>query len=522
MTMLAEVPPPLKRLFERLDFALQPKRQALTLLLSHWANRRGSAIAPRPEDIDFAPIEEQEGPVAFTYRVGDKGRDYSLMSGGKALEPLLGSCEPGSGLMDAPHPRNAVRLRRLFETVRRTGEPVVAEFTLTEHGLDVARVEIVAAPLSDQGSNVDAILGGVAIRPVGESRYLQRLHLEHPHPSRREAFGPVVFALGASRAFGERVGRYLDLPLASLEERDFEDGEHKTRPLVSVRGCDVYVIHSLHGDRMQSPNDKLCRLLFFIGALKDAAAAHVTAVVPYLCYGRKDRQTKARDPVTTRYVAELFEAVGTDRVITMEAHNVAAYQNAFRCDTEHLDANGLFASYFLPKIGGELVAVISPDLGGAKRAEAFRERLEKMLGRPVSKGFIDKHRSMGQVTGEIFAGEVDGRIVIVIDDLISTGTTMARVATACRAHGAKRIYVAATHGLFTGGAEALWREPAIDEVVVTDTIPPMQIDPAIVRNRLVVIDAAEIFAEAIERCHDGGSITELLTIDTAESHRGPH
>ena len=120
----------------------------------------------------------------------------------------------------------------------------------------------------------------------------------------------ILFALGESRQFGARVAHALGVALASHEERAFEDGEHKTRPLVNVRGRDVFVVHSLAGDLDQSANDKLCHLLFFIGALKDAAAARVTALVPYLCYARKDRKTKPRDPVTTRYVAALFEAVG--------------------------------------------------------------------------------------------------------------------------------------------------------------------------------------------------------------------
>jgi ribose-phosphate pyrophosphokinase len=255
----------------------------------------------------------------------------------------------------------------------------------------------------------------------------------------------------------------------------------------------------------------LCRLLFFIGALKDAAAARVTAIVPYLCYARKDRQTKSRDPVTTRYVAQLFEAVGVDRLITIEAHNPAAFQNAFRCDTEHLDATELFARHFEDLLGHDSVAVVSPDLGGAKRAEAFRKRLEQRLGRPVDKAFMDKQRSMGRVSGELFAGEVRGRVAIVIDDLISTGTTMARVAAACRKRGATRIYLAATHGLFVDGSPALWRESAVHAVVVTDTVAPAEIGPAADRGRLQVLGTAELFAEAIRRCHEGGSITQLLT-----------
>ena len=122
-----------------------------------------------------------------------------------------------------------------------------------------------------------------------------------------------LFALHGTEVLGEKIARSLGCHLAALEERSFEDGEHKSRPLDTVAGCDVYVVHSLHGGPQESPNDKLCRLLFFIGALKDAGAARVTAVMPYLCYARKDRRTKAQDPVTIRYLATLFEAAGVER-----------------------------------------------------------------------------------------------------------------------------------------------------------------------------------------------------------------
>ena len=125
--------------------------------------------------------------------------------------------------------------------------------------------------------------------------------------------GLTLFAVEGTRDYGERVAQHLELILGAHEERGFEDGEHKIRPLAEVRRQDVFVIHSLYGDAEQSPNDKLCRLLFFIGALKDAGAERVTAVVPYLCYARKDRRTQPRDPVTTKYVARLFEACGADR-----------------------------------------------------------------------------------------------------------------------------------------------------------------------------------------------------------------
>lgn len=138
-----------------------------------------------------------------------------------------------------------------------------------------------------------------------------------------------LFSLNATRPLGEKVSEKLGIPLSQHEEREFEDGEHKIRPLVNVRGCDVFVLHSLYSEPNATVNDKLCRLLFFIGALKDAAAERVTAIVPYLCYSRKDRKTKPRDPVTTRYVASLFEAVGGDRLVTLDVHNLGPSRMPF-------------------------------------------------------------------------------------------------------------------------------------------------------------------------------------------------
>src|SRR5512137_3014575 len=147
-----------------------------------------------------------------------------------------------------------------------------------------------------------------------------------------------LFALNASREFGERVAAALGRPLDAHEEREFEDGEHKARPLVSVRGEDAYVLQSLHGDAQASGDDKLVRLLFFCAALRDHGAARITALVPYLAYGRKERQTKPFDPVSTRYLAQLIESVGIDALVTLETHSITALQNAFRIPTVHIDA----------------------------------------------------------------------------------------------------------------------------------------------------------------------------------------
>lgn len=321
---------------------------------------------------------------------------------------------------------------------------------------------------------------------------------------------PRLFALESSRPFGERVAWELDLALSSHEEREFDDGEHKTRPLESVRDRDVFVLHSLYADARESVNDKLCRFLFFLGACRDAGAGRLTAVVPYLCYARKDRKTKSRDPVTTRYVAQIFEAVGVDRVVAMDVHNLAAYQNAFRGGTEHLEARVLFVEHFADLCADEDLAVVSPDVGGVKRAEAFREALASRLDRPVASGFMEKERSRGVVSGDTFVGEVDGRTVILLDDMIATGTTMARAAEACREAGAGTCYAASTHGLFLEGAEEVVRDSALDRVVVTDTVPPFRLPPELVSEKITLLDGAGLFAEAIRRLHEGGSVVELL------------
>ncbi len=319
-----------------------------------------------------------------------------------------------------------------------------------------------------------------------------------------------LFALEASHELGAAIAAALGQPLAAHEERDFEDGEHKARPLDDVTGADVYVVHSLHGGPTQSANDKLCRLLFFIGALKDAGAARVTAVTPYLSYARKDRRTKPNDPVTTRYVAGLFESVGTDCVVTLEVHNPAAFENAFRCRTVALTGTPIFADYIKYKLANEKLSVISPDAGGMKRAELLRETLESALGKPVGKGLAEKYRSAGVVSGDLFVGEVAGTTALIVDDLISTGGTLLRTARSARAAGAKRVLALVTHGLFMAGSADVIADPALDQVIVTDVVPPFRLDHPERNKKLTVLPSAPLLAEAIKRLHEERSLTDLI------------
>lgn len=319
-----------------------------------------------------------------------------------------------------------------------------------------------------------------------------------------------LFALNDSKELGQKIATSLGCTLAAHEERSFEDGEHKIRPLDTVAGCDVHVVHSLHGGPDQSPNDKLCRLLFFIGALKDAGAAQVTAVTPYLCYARKDRRTKANDPVTLRYLASLFEAVGTGAVVTLDVHNEAAFENAFRCPSIALTTAPLLIERIKSIAGDRPISVVSPDLGGGKRADLLREALERVLQRPIGKAFVEKHRSSGRVSGDLFAGEVADSFCVVVDDLISSGGTLVRAAKAARAHGASEVIACVAHGLFMPGAETALADVSIDRIIATDTVPPFRLPPGPVLAKLEVISAAPLLAEAIRRLHQNEPLADLL------------
>ncbi len=318
-----------------------------------------------------------------------------------------------------------------------------------------------------------------------------------------------LFVLGATDAFGREVARLAGIAPGKLEERTFEDGEYKIRPLEAIAGADICVVQSLHAGPQASADDKLNRLLFFIGALKESGAARVTAVCPYLCYARKDRRTKWQDPLTLRYAAQLFEAVGADAVVTMDVHNDSAFENAFRCRTVALTAAPLFVRYAMA-LGDEKLCVVSPDPGGVKRAQLFREALARASGREIAGGYIEKRRSAGVVSGELFAGEVEGATALIIDDLVASGGTLLRAAKTVRAHGARRVIALATHGLFMAGAAEALADPAIERVEVTDTVPAFRLAGNPVLDKIGILNAAGLFADAIRRLHENRPLDELL------------
>jgi ribose-phosphate pyrophosphokinase len=311
---------------------------------------------------------------------------------------------------------------------------------------------------------------------------------------------PLLFAPGVSRAFGERLAAALGTPLATLEEREFEGGEHRVCPVAEVRGRAVYVVQSTSGDAAASANDRLVRALFLIAALRDAGAARVTACLPYLAYQRKDRRTRPQDQVNSRYVAQLFEAVGVDHVMAMDAHNPAAFENAFRCSVELLEAAPLLADEVAARMGSQPLTVVSPDFGGAKRAQRVVDLVTQRSGQGVEFAVIEKRRESGHVSGDMIIGPVSGRHAVLVDDLIGAGTTLLRAVKSCREAGAISVSAYATHGVFAPGAEKLLGPDGPDRLYVTDTLLPTRLQaPAGAPDRLQVLPVAEIFAAAIRR-----------------------
>jgi ribose-phosphate pyrophosphokinase len=306
--------------------------------------------------------------------------------------------------------------------------------------------------------------------------------------------------LDATHALGSRIAAAASCALAAHEEREFADTEFKVRPLDNVEGEQVVVCQSLVGDEEQSASDKLMRLLTLIGAVKDAGADRLCALVPYLAFARKDRRTRPGDPVTTRYVAALFEAVGTDTVVTADVHNLAAFENAFRCRTIHVEAAPLFVEHFARKlVGGDRPVVLSPDAGGMKRAQLFAQAFAQRIGAPVDLALMEKRRSGGRIDGAAFGGDVRGAAVIIVDDMIGSGTTVLRAAHAAMERGAAAVHAAATHAVFAPETAETLSSTALESIVVTDTVGDPRARCPALGSKLEILHSASLFAAVLRR-----------------------
>ncbi len=331
------------------------------------------------------------------------------------------------------------------------------------------------------------------------------MHPNHPPPA--------IVGLSESEPLASAIAREAGLGRLPIEERPFDGGEFKLRPLESARGRSLFVVQSLAGTDEAPASTRLLRLLFLLQSLRDTGADARVVLLPYFAFARKDRRTQLRDPVTSRYVAELLEAAGASGLISLDVHNPAAFDNAFRIPTIHLSALPMLVHHYLNHAApGPALTVVSPDMGGIKRAQLFREQLAAQAGGEVGLAFVEKRRARGIVSGGALAGEIAGRTAIVLDDLCATGGTLIRAAAACRAGGATSVLVAVTHTPLVAGVSTLIAAESISHITVTDSVGAL-LPSALLRaadSRLSLLPVAPLFGQTLRRMLTAEPVAPLL------------
>lgn len=314
---------------------------------------------------------------------------------------------------------------------------------------------------------------------------------------------PVLLTTRSAERFSMRVAQHLSLSYSVAETRKFDDGEIKSRALTNVQGRDVYLFQDLFADTRASIHDKLFELFILASAVKDAGASRVVLIAPYLCYARQDRRTEPGGAITSRYLANLIESSGVDQVIAMDVHNPSAFENAFRIPTTHLSACNVFVNELADVLndldGLKPLTVLAPDIGGTRRCEAFREALERKGRKNVELAYVIKRRRDTVLTEETVLGHLQGRTVILLDDMISTGGTVAHAVNACWKRGAGEIIVIASHGLFVGKAEQTLADLRLKQIMVTNSVASRAVEIGPIASLTKVVDVSVLFANEIRR-----------------------
>lgn len=306
-----------------------------------------------------------------------------------------------------------------------------------------------------------------------------------------------VFAGSSNPALAREIVAHLNQNLGRALVGKFQNGETRVRIEENVRGADVFVIQSL-----SNPVDHyVMELLIMIDALRRASAERITAVVPYYGYAKQEKKTAGREPITAKLIANLIATAGAHRLLTIDLH-APAIEGFFDIPVDHLQAGPLLADHFRAKALTDVV-VVSPDEGGVKRANRFRERFGANLA------IMAKQRPEPDVAEVLeMVGDVEGKSAIIVDDMISTGGTLVEAARALCDRGARHVFACATHGIFAGTAFGQLAESMLEEIIVTNTIPP---PPEAGAARIGVISVAALFAEAIMRIHKDLSLSTLFT-----------
>ena len=307
-----------------------------------------------------------------------------------------------------------------------------------------------------------------------------------------------IIAGNSNLELAQKIADYIGVKVADCLVTKFSDGEISVNINETVRGCDVFVVQSTNNP----VNDNLMELLIMIDALKRASAGRITAVIPYYGYARQDRKAKARDPITAKLVANLITAAGADRVLTMDLH-ASQIQGYFDIPLDHLLGGSLLADYFNEKKIEDLV-VVSPDLGSVTRSRKFANQLEG----EVPLAIIDKRRPKANVCEVMnLIGDVKGKNVIMLDDMIDTAGTITNAANALKEFGAKNIYACCTHAVLSGPAIERIENSAISELIVLDTIKlPKEKE----NDKVKVLTVAEMFGEAIKKIFANESVSVLF------------
>jgi ribose-phosphate pyrophosphokinase len=315
----------------------------------------------------------------------------------------------------------------------------------------------------------------------------------------------MVFAGRSSLALGEDIAKRLDIELGEVDVKTFANGEIYARFVESIRGADVFLVQStcsiFNGIR-QTVNDSLVELLVMINAAKLASARRITAVMPWYGYSRQDKKSAPREPITAKMVADILQAVGVDRVLTMDLH-AGQVQGFFNIPVDHMTAGPILAQYFqdLPEIQGERLVVVSPDAGRAKLANHFAEKLGASLA------VLTKQRpEHSEVEMTMLIGDVSGKVAIMVDDMIDTAGTLVEGAKKVRENGAIKVYAAATHGLFSPPAFERLERCDLAGLVVTDTVPLREGAPAIIRQ----LPAGQILADCIHNVFHDESVSDVF------------
>jgi ribose-phosphate pyrophosphokinase len=302
-----------------------------------------------------------------------------------------------------------------------------------------------------------------------------------------------VFSGNSNVALAEEIAKHLKTKLGGAEVGEFSDGEPRIEIQESVRGADVFMVQSI----CTPANNNIMELLVFIDALKRASAQRITAVIPYYGFGRQDHMM-GREPISAKLVANFIAQAGANHVLAVDLHS-PQIQGFFDIPCDNLTAMKLFADYLKEKKLGEIV-VVSPDVGGVKRARNFSRMLEAQLA------VIDKNRPKPNVAEVMnVIGDVEGKTAVLVDDLIDTGGTVVNGAEALLEKGAEKVYACVTHGVLSGGAPEKIDESKLAELVITNSIPLKEQG-----KKIKVLSLAPLLAEAMKRIHLGESVSQLF------------